>query len=156
VVWHDNVSNAERPEDLLSVWQLNAELETGRGWLVEGGHRLRAGLRMRTEIWPRFEGLNQVASGIALAWEYKTGVGPHRPVFATEAVGIGVAAQERNRSGRGDFGRLEWTASPNWVFAVEACGREGDVVSCLRPPRPNLGTIGKQITLLDTFEQWGP
>jgi hypothetical protein len=194
-VWHDNVTNAERPEDLLSAWQWNGEGETGRVRMLADGHRLRAALNLRTELWPRFEGLNQVAPGVTLGWDFKPGLGPHRPRLAAELEGRGVLAQERDRSGglaagrlqilqrvrpdwllaaghewrrfdargrafdrtgREWFGRVEWSASPDWVFAAEGRERVGDVVSYSRPPRPDLEAIGKPIALVDTFEQGVP
>lgn len=39
------------------------------------------------------------------------------------------------------------------MIAVELRRRFGDVVSYSRPPRPDLGAIGKPITYVDTFEQ---
>lgn len=107
VTWHDNVTNAERSEDLLSGIQWSGELETGRVRLMEGGHLLRAGARVRMETWPRFEGLNLVAPGVSLAWEYKPGLGPHRPVFAAEVEGGGGVARERDRGGWSAVGRLQ-------------------------------------------------
>lgn len=195
VVWHDNVTNAERPEDLLSAWQWNGDLEAGRSRNLEDGHRLRAAVHLRTELWPRFEGLNLVAPGVTLGWEFKPGLGPHRPRLTAEIEGRGVLAQESDRSGgsgagrlqirqrmrtdwlllaghewrrfdalgrafdrtgREWFGRVEWSASPAWVFAAEGRERVGDVVSYSRPPRPDLEAIGKPITLVDSFEQGVP
>lgn len=195
VVWHDNVTNAERPEDLLPAWQWNGDLEAGSARNLADGHRLRAAVQLRTEFWPRFEGLNQVAPGVTLGWDFKPGLGPQRPRFTAEIEGRGVLAQERDRSGGGAagrmqihqrvrtdwlllaghewrrfdargrafdrtgrewFGRVEWSASPAWVFAVEGRERVGDVVSYSRPPRPDLAAIGKPITLVDTFEQGVP
>ncbi|RXK53395.1 hypothetical protein ESB00_17015 [Oleiharenicola lentus] len=194
-VWHDNVTNAERPEDRLPAWQWTGELEAGHSRNLADGHRLRAAVHLRTELWPRLEGLNQVAPGVTLGWDFKPGLGPHRPRLTAELEAGEVRAHERDRSGgsgagrlqirqrvrtdwlllaghewrrfdargrafdrtgREWFGRVEWSASPVWVFVAEGRERVGDVVSYSRPPRPDLEAIGKPITLVDTFEQGVP
>jgi hypothetical protein len=99
MVWHDNVTNAERTEDLLSALQWHTFVSTGNAWAFEGGHRLRASSQVRAEVWPRFEGLNLVAPGLTGAWEYKPGVGPNRPVFSAEGEGEWIAAHESDRGG---------------------------------------------------------
>lgn len=106
VVWHDNVTNAERPEDLLPALQWGGELVAGQVRMVEGGHRLLVSGGLRMEVWPRFEGLNLVAPGVALGWEFKPGLGPRRPVLAAGVVGERVAAGESDRHGWGGAARL--------------------------------------------------
>jgi hypothetical protein len=99
MAWHDNVTNAERPEDLLPALQWSTAVSAGRLQVMEGGHRLRGLAAVRAEMWPRFEGLNLIAPGLALAWEYKPGVGPQRPVLTVEGEGEWVAAREPDRGG---------------------------------------------------------
>ena len=80
VVWHDNVTNAERPQDVLGAMEWRTEFAFGRRWLLPAGHRLLGSARVRTELWPRFEGLNLLVPGLVGTWEFKPGLGPHRPV----------------------------------------------------------------------------
>ncbi len=115
-VWHDNATNAERPEDLLAGLQWRTDLHVGFRRTLPGGHRLQAAAGVRTEVWPRFEGLNLLAPGLAGVWEFKPGLGPHRPVFSAEGEGEWLVAQERDRGGLAGTVRLQlrqriWT---NW------------------------------------------
>jgi len=105
-VWHDNVTNAEQPQDVLSALQSRAEFSIGQQLVLAGGHRLQGLARLRTELWPRFEGLNFVAPGLVGAWEFKSGLGPHRPVLGVESEVEWVLAQEPARGGWGAAGRL--------------------------------------------------
>ncbi|AOS44747.1 hypothetical protein Verru16b_01815 [Lacunisphaera limnophila] len=195
MVWQDNVTNAERPSDLIGAWQWHTALSTEIAHAGAGGHRWRSSAGVRTEVWPRFEGLNLVAPGVAGAWEYKPGVGPYRPVFSADGETEWIAAQEAaragwagalrlrmrqrlgaawefsaghewrrldahgmafDRTGREWFGRLEYVPVRDWILALEAAERVGDVVSYSQPPRPDLVAIGKPITFVDTFEQSSP
>ena len=106
VSWHDNVTNAERPEDLLPALQWHTELNAGVTRNLRDGHRLqgRGGLRM--DAWPRFEGLNYLAPAVSAGWEFKPGLGPHRPVFAAEFEGEWRIAREHARGGLGGAGQL--------------------------------------------------
>jgi hypothetical protein len=120
VVWHGNVTNAERPEDLLAALQWRTEVRCGGQRSFAGGHRLLGSAGVRTELWPRFEGLNVLAPGLAGAWEFKPGLGPHRPVFAAEVEGEWVAAAESARQGRGAAGRLSvrQRLGSSWLVAA--------------------------------------
>lgn len=120
VVWHDNVTNAERPEDVLGAMEWRTEFAFGRRWLLPAGHRLLGSARVRTELWPRFEGLNLLVPGLVGTWEFKPGLGPHRPVFAVEAEVERALAQERGRGGLGGAGRLSvrQRLGTSWLLAA--------------------------------------
>ena len=106
-VWHDNATNAERPQDVLAALQWRSDLRTGLHRSLPGGHRLSANAGLRTEFWPRFEGLDVVAPGLSGVWEYKPGLGLHVPVVAVEAEGEWAVAAEKARDGRGGAARLQ-------------------------------------------------
>lgn len=106
-LWHDNATNAERPEDLVAALQWRTGIRFGIQRNLPGGHRVQGAAGIRSEIWPRFEGLNILAAGLAGGWEFKPGLGAHRPVFAAEIEGEWAAAQERARGGLGGAGRVE-------------------------------------------------
>jgi hypothetical protein len=134
-VWHDNVTNAERPEDLLPGLQWRTELSTGRVHALPGGHRLHVFVGARTEVWPRFQGLNQVAPGLSAAWEYKLGVGMFRPMLVAEGEGEWIAAHERDRGGLAGAGRLQvrqragtawWLSAGHEWRRLDARGRAFD------------------------------
>ncbi len=140
VVWHDNVTNAERPADLLAALQWRGEVGWGAQRLLPDGHRVRGSAGLRAEAWPRFEGLNVIAPGLGGAWEWKPGLGPHWPVLVAEAEGEWVAAQERGRGGFGAAGRIsvrqrlgatwrlaaghEWRRFDARAMAFDRTGRE--------------------------------
>ncbi len=135
VVWHDNVTNAERPEDLIAALQWRTEVRFGAQRSLPGGQRVRGSAGIRSELWPRFEGLNVIVPGLAGSWEFKPGLGPHRPVFAAEAEGEWAVAQESDRGGLGAAGRLlvwqrlggawRWSAGHEWR-RFDARGRAFD------------------------------
>jgi len=106
LTWHDNITNAERPQDRLADLEWRTEFRLGGQRIFTGGHRVLGSVGLRAEAWARFGGLNLIAPGFAGGWEFKPGLGPHRPVFAAEAEGEGVAATEGARQGRGGSGRL--------------------------------------------------
>ncbi len=140
MVWHDNVTNAERDEDLLSALQWRGETWGGAQRLLPHGHRLRGSAGLRAEIWPRFEGLNVLAPGLTAGWEWKPGLGLHRPVLSAQAEGEWAAAQERGRGGFGAAGRVsvrqrlgeawrlevahEWRRFDARAMAFDRTGRE--------------------------------
>ena len=138
VSWHDNVTNAERPEDLLPALQWRAELDTSVARSLRDGHRVEGGAELRVEKWPRFEGLDSVAPALLMAWKFKPGLGPHRPVFAAEGEGEWRIARERDRGGLGGAGRLSvrQRAGSAWLLLVghewqrfDAVGRAFDRTS---------------------------
>ncbi|MDI1249970.1 MAG: hypothetical protein PSV13_13995 [Lacunisphaera sp.] len=120
VAWHDNVTNAERSEDLLPALEWRTELRAGIQRALPGGHRAGATAGLRTEIWPRFQGLDAVVPGVAMSWEFKPGLGPYRPRFQADWEGEWVGARERDRGGWGNAGRLmvRQRAGPAWLFTA--------------------------------------
>lgn len=106
LTWHDNISNAERPQDRLADMQWRTEFRLGGQRVFAGGHRVLGSVGVRAEVWARYGGLNQITPGLFGGWEFKPGLGPHRPVFAAEVEGESVAATEGPRQGRGGSGRL--------------------------------------------------
>lgn len=120
VIWQDNATNAERPQDLLSGWQWRTELQAAGQWLLGDGHRLRATAGANTELWPRFPGLGLFGLEIAAAWEFKPGFGPHRPVFEAGIEGGWTGARERDRSGSGGAGHVQvrQRAGSAWLFTA--------------------------------------
>lgn len=99
LAWHDNVTNAAEGRDVLPDLQWRGELAAGGVRLGEGGHRFRAAAGMQVESWRRYGGLDFAAPGVAVGWEFKPGLGPHRPVFRAEAEGEWRVARERARGG---------------------------------------------------------
>lgn len=106
VQWHDNVTNAERPEDLLPALQWSTELDGGIARNLRDGHRIQGRGGLRVDAWPRFEGLDFLAPVFSAGWEFKPGLGSHRPVFAAEFEGEWRIAREHARGGLGGAGRL--------------------------------------------------
>lgn len=120
LTWHDNITNAERPQDRLTDLQWRSEFRLGGQRVFAGGHRGLGSLGVRAEALARFEGLNQLAPGLAGGWEFKPGLGSHRPVFAAEVEGEWVAATESARQGRAGAGRLSvrQRIGSSWLVAA--------------------------------------
>jgi len=106
-VWHDNVTNAELPADVIGALEWRTEWQAVFHRALPGGHRLSLRARLRSEIWPRFDALNLIAPGVTGTWQYKPGLGPHVPVFTFEVDGEWAAVSESARAGRGGAARLQ-------------------------------------------------
>ncbi len=119
-IWHDNATNAERAQDLLSGLQWRTELQAAGQRLLGDGHRLRATAGLSTEVWPRFQGLDLIGLEVAAAWEFKPGLGPQRPVFEAGIEGGWTGARERDRSGSGGAGHVQvrQRAGSAWLFTA--------------------------------------
>lgn len=105
-IWNSNVTNAEVPGEDLSglLWQ--TEVRTTAWQHRLRGQHVALHLGARSEIWPRFQGLDRLAPGAFATWDWKPGLGPHRPVLHA-AVEIEPAfAAESARRGLGGAGRL--------------------------------------------------
>ena len=120
VAWHDNVTNGERSSDRLAALEWRTRISRSAGRALAGGHRLGTQAGVRVESWPRFGGLDVIVPEIAGSWEFKPGVGPHRPVFAAEAEGGWTVARESARGGPGGAGRLvvRQRAGTMWWFSA--------------------------------------
>lgn len=120
VSWHDNVTNAERPEDLLSALQWRTELDAGFVRSLRDGHRVEGSAGLRVEKWSRFDGLDFAAPTLSMAWKFKPGLGPYRPVFVAELDGEWRLARESDRGGLGGAGRLSvrQRAGAAWVLLL--------------------------------------
>ena len=118
--WNDNVTNAERPEDLLAALVSRTELAANVQRVLEGGHRLSATAAVGSDIWPQYERLNLVTTGLAGAWSYKFGFGSQAPVLLAQVSGHWAGAYERTRSGLGGSGLLQvqQRASTDWVLVA--------------------------------------
>lgn len=97
--WHENVTNGERPQDVLPALQTRTTMEVRGLRSLPGGQRLLGGAALEAESWPRFDGLDHFAPRADLGWEIKPGLGLHVPVFAFEAEGRWRFAREPVRSG---------------------------------------------------------
>jgi hypothetical protein len=106
-IWHDNVTNAERPQDLLSALQWRSDLGAAFHRSLAGGHRLVLSTGLRADIWPQYEGLNAIAPGFTGTWEFKPGLGPLVPVLALAVNGEWSLATETARTGRGGAVNLQ-------------------------------------------------
>lgn len=114
--WHDNATNSDARGEILPAAQTLVQLRYHRPLAAPAPHRLRAGFRVQMEIWPHYDGLDQLHLGGEAEWTYKFGLGPCRPsVGAGLAADLG-AARESARSGTG--GRLwllaEQRLTTNW------------------------------------------
>lgn len=89
----------------------------------------------------------QAQQRLGSAWQFVAGVEWEK----YQARGLAF-----NRAGREYFLRAELQASPVWWLSAELRTRNGTVVSYTSPPRPDLVTAGKVLTLLDTFERAHP
>jgi len=100
LVWHSNVTNADRVADRLPAMQWQSELTAGATRVPAAGHLLRADWRFGLDLWPRYQGLDTVSTGPALGWTRRFGLGSQAPAVALQAQGDWVGVREAARSGR--------------------------------------------------------
>lgn len=107
IAWHDNVTNAEIASDELSalLWQAEGKATVWqRRW---SGHHVALFAGARSEVWPRFEGLDLFAPGLAAEWEWKPGFGPRWPVWQA---GVEIERAFAREAARGGLGGAGWVA----------------------------------------------
>jgi hypothetical protein len=93
--WNSNATNAERSSDAIGAlaWQLDAANTTRFGLATDDA--LFAGVAVRVEAWPRFDGLDRIAAGPRLAWQHKFGLGALAPTVSVELAGDAIGARAR-------------------------------------------------------------
>lgn len=97
--WHDNVTNGERPEDILSALQAEARVETGWQRQLAGGQQVDASVGFRAEAWSRYGGLDRLAPSASFAWSRKFGLGLDAPRLVVGVDGEWRVARESGRGG---------------------------------------------------------
>ena len=118
LVWNDNVTNGERAEDVLAALSWQSSVGTTGQRLLAGGHRLEGSVGFRAEVWPRFEGLDQVTPEIGGAWSRKLGLGLNAPSVTASLDGSWRFARETGRGGGRAAGRvlLRQRLGAAWLF----------------------------------------
>lgn len=115
--WTSNITNANRPADIIGALQLGAEVGASRRQPLGRDDTFFTTLSARAEAWPRFDGLDRAGVGGRLAWQRKFGLGAFAPTFALEGAGEWMGARESGRGGR--LGLLALTArqrlASEWV-----------------------------------------
>ncbi len=99
-LWHDNVTNADRPADIVPTFQSVVELTASHRHLLGRNDSLLLGARAFADLWSRYDGLDRTALGASLTWQHKFGLGPYAPTLRAELAGDLLAARERDRSGQ--------------------------------------------------------
>jgi hypothetical protein len=99
--WNSNATNAGRSSDVIGALSLRAEGVSSARFALGTDDALFAGLALRAEAWPRFDGLDRAAIGPRLAWQHKFGLGALAPIFSAEFAGDAIGARETARSARG-------------------------------------------------------
>lgn len=98
-VWHSNATNADRDPDVIGGFELKNELLANRRWSAGRDDAVFAGLRLATETWGRYDGLDRASAGIALGWQRKFGLGSQVPALRLNLTGDRVEARESGRRG---------------------------------------------------------
>ena len=98
--WHDNVTNSDRPADILPAVQTLAAANVSHRHLLGRDDSLLLGARLVAEAWPRYDGLDRTALGSSLIWQHKFALGPYAPTFRAELTGDLLYAREPGRSGQ--------------------------------------------------------
>lgn len=140
VRWHDNITNSDRPADILPAFQTLATATASRRLLLGRDDSLILGTHLTAEAWPRYDGLDRTALGAALAWQHKFGLGPYAPTLRAELAGEAFAARERDRAGRAGTAALvyrqrfatvmrfqlahEWARTDARALAFDRTGQE--------------------------------
>jgi hypothetical protein len=110
LLWHDNATNADARGEVLPAAQTLVGLHYNRLAAATSPHRWRAGFHVQAEVWPRYDGLDQLHLGGEAEWTYKFGLGPYRPVLGAGLAAGFATARESARSGPG--GRM-------WLLAEQ-------------------------------------
>jgi hypothetical protein len=115
--WNSNITNANRPADVIGALRLGAEVGAARRQPLGRDDTLLAAVSARAEAWPRFDGLDRAGAGARIAWQRKFGLGAFAPTLALEGAGEWMGAREPGRAGR--LGLLALAArqrlDPAWV-----------------------------------------
>lgn len=115
--WHGNITNANRPADVIGALRLGAEFGAARRQPLGRDDTLLTAISARAEAWPRFDGLDRAGAGARVAWQRKFGLGAFAPTLSLEGAGEWMGARESGRAGR--LGLLALTArqrlAPAWV-----------------------------------------
>lgn len=97
--WNSNLTNANRPADILGALRLDADVSASRRQPLGRDDTLLVTLGARAEAWPRFDGLDRAGAGGRIAWQHKAGLGAFAPAFALEGAGEWMGARESGRAG---------------------------------------------------------
>ena len=97
--WHDNVTNADRAADERAALETNHEFSAGHRWTAGRHLGVAVAGRALAESWPRYDGLDRAALGLALSAQKKTGFGPNTTVFGAALSGDRFFARETGRAG---------------------------------------------------------
>lgn len=106
VGWLDNVTNAERADEVLSALRWQTAFVGGYERVLRGGNTASLEVGVSADFFPRFEGLDQVGPALELGWEKKLGLGAYRPTLQAGVGAEWMIGQERDRSGQGAQARL--------------------------------------------------
>ena len=139
-LWHDNVTNADRPADILPAFQTVATLAASHRHLLGRDDSLLVGAHAFADLWSRYDGLDRTALGASLTWQHKFGLGPYAPTLRAELAGDLLAARERDRSGQAGTATLvyrqrfatimraqfahEWSRTDARALAFDRTGQE--------------------------------
>jgi hypothetical protein len=97
--WHDNVTNAEQPADVLAAGQVLADFTAAHHLVLDRDNSAFLDARLRTEVWPRFDRLNRVFLGARATGQHKFGLGAYAPTLRLALSGDVVPAREADRAG---------------------------------------------------------
>lgn len=142
-LWHDNVTNADRSDDILPAFQTVTEVTASHRVLLGRNDSLLLGARAFADLWSRYDGLDRTAVGVSAAWQHKFGLGPYVPTVRAELTGDRSFARERDRSAtagsatllfRQRFAALmrfqfahEWSRTDARALAFDRTGQETSV-----------------------------
>ena len=65
--WHGNITNANRPADVIGALRLGAEFGAARRQPLGRDDTLLTAISARAEAWPRFDGLDRAGAGARAA-----------------------------------------------------------------------------------------
>jgi hypothetical protein len=106
--WQSNVTNADVSADILSAFQLHANLSSSQRFSLGHDDALIVGAQLEAETWLHYSGLNRAALGPTLAWTHKFGLGPFAPILSLELAASDVGLRESERSGIAGSAALAW------------------------------------------------
>jgi Outer membrane protein beta-barrel domain len=84
VVYESNLSNSDRDEDVKDDWAWKSDLRISNGFQVSRDLRMNFGADLRSELWDRYAGFNQIGPGTIEGARYRFGLGRLAPWVLVE------------------------------------------------------------------------
>jgi len=83
-LYESNLSNSDRASDEKQDWAWKSGAQAGNGLQLSRDLRLNLGADLRSLVWGRYDGLDQIGSGVSAGLRYRFGLGRQAPWITLE------------------------------------------------------------------------